>query len=199
MTAFDSGDRIDLRALAGLDGASYELTIPDSGPPVRMTRLHVDRRSSASVALVRFPAGWTRALAGHYLCGEEFVVLAGCIAVGDQQYRQGDWAWLPPLSNRGVSSSPDGACALAWFSGPASWTAGPGEDGRALRGSLSVGTGRPELAGVPGRSYVVPDVGGSYASVDRDLLLPDRPSWAFVAAGRAAPDTTGLVLVREWS
>ncbi|MFI6396276.1 hypothetical protein ACIBHY_07130 [Nonomuraea sp. NPDC050547] len=92
-----------------------EFHIPGSTLPVRLARLH------GATSVVRFPAGWERRPRGHYLAGEEFVILAGALHVSGVTYAPGHHAWLPAGTLRHDSAAPEGAVALARFAGPPTW------------------------------------------------------------------------------
>ncbi|MGH8961638.1 MAG: hypothetical protein ACRDWT_10690 [Jatrophihabitantaceae bacterium] len=194
----DDGRVLDLLSCRSED--SFEFTIPDAAPPVRVWRLHVDPETRASLSLVEFPVRWCRPGRGHYLAGEEFVVLRGSLQVSARLSGPGAWAWLPPGVTRWDSCSRDGALALAWFSGPAVWcsgdgpTAGTGHGGLAAAGPLRV-----RAPGVPGRSAVLSRLPAKPVQVDRDVLALRDFSWAFVPAGRAPGPVDGPVLERRWS
>jgi len=97
-----------------------EVTIPDSSPSVTMARLR-EEPDGAFWALVRFPAGWSRPVVGHYLSDEEFWLLEGELTISGVTYvpQQGDH--IPAGQPRADSRSPNGALALARFAGPATW------------------------------------------------------------------------------
>lgn len=198
---------LTLRALA--DGGPGEgrdwrdVALPASGPPTRLLRLHRDRGTSATVSLVRFPAGWTRPGTGHYLAGEEFVVLDGALRVSGQWHRTGDAVYLPPRVPRWDSACPDGALALAWFSGVPEWHPGEPVDGcvpapGGYAGAPAPGPLRRPTAYVPGVSDLVDGLGTDPASVGRDVLWLDDAAWAWVPAGTPAPTRPGPALVRTW-
>lgn len=110
--------------LGDLDWRPY--TIPGSAPRVELARMRANGETGSFLAMVRFPAGWARPGSGHYLCGEEFVVLEGEIQVSGVTYRAGDTVWFPAGRERRDSRSDAGATALAWFSGPAEWVPASG-------------------------------------------------------------------------
>jgi hypothetical protein len=105
-----------------------DFAIPDSSPAVRLARLDVDGESGSSLSLVEFPPGWSRPGLGHYVCGEEFVVLAGELHISGKAFGPSDCAWLPPGAPRWSSRTEAGALALAWFSGRPDWREGAGAD-----------------------------------------------------------------------
>jgi hypothetical protein len=202
--ALDDGRAVDLLAFADDDPSWRDFTIPESSPPVRMLRLHVDPSTLASLALVSFPVGWRRPATGHYLAGEEFVVLRGVLQVGERCHRAGDWAWVPPRTSRGPSGSVDGALALAWFSGPAVWCAGDGDGPEPIGHPLgALGALRTPGPGVPGSSGYLTRPEAVEPGPDRDALDVDTARWRFLAAGRPWPtEWAGLgrpLLVRSWA
>ncbi|MBA2890359.1 hypothetical protein [Nonomuraea soli] len=101
--------------------ADRPFLIPGSTTPVGLAEL------GGGAMLVRFPPGWSRPEKGHYLAGEEFVLLDGELHVSGRRYRPGDYAWLPARTPRAASATPDGALAVAWFDAPPRWVAGEGE------------------------------------------------------------------------
>lgn len=98
---------------AGLPGR--DILLPGSHLPVRMTPL------DGSASLVRFPPGWTRPERGHYLAGEEFVLLAGELRVSGITYLPGQHGWLPAGALRHSGAAPAGALAFTYFAGEAAW------------------------------------------------------------------------------
>jgi hypothetical protein len=198
---------VDLVALSRAGGAPWStLTIPHAWPPVRLIRLRYDRRTRASVALVEFPPRWSRPACGHYLVGEEFVVLRGRLRVGRERYAAHDWAWLPPSLTRGASAAPEGALALAWFSGAVIWRAGPGvaEPREAVRATLSapaarLGPLRAPMAGVPGDSALWAGPVPVGRCAEREMVWPASWQWAWVSDREEPPRLAGPVLVRWWT
>lgn len=120
---------IDLLAVQG----GGDVRIPGSNLPVRQVTLH------GEATLVRYPPGWARPQHGHYLAGEEFVVLAGELHVSGVTYLPGHHAWVPAGALRHGSAAPGGALVLTCFAGPATWV--PSEldepDGPSLRTPLA--------------------------------------------------------------
>ncbi|WP_327084916.1 hypothetical protein OIE66_21360 [Nonomuraea sp. NBC_01738] len=135
--------------------AGRDFRIPGANLPVRLSPL------TRSSRLVRFPPGWARPEVGHYLAGEEFVVLEGELLVSGVTYRAGHHAWLPAGTMRHDSRAPRGALALACFDAEPTWV--PSEldepDGPSLR---------TPLAGV-----VIPEGG---LRLTPHSLLFDRPA-----------------------
>ncbi len=182
--------------LVGDDLPWRSMTIPDSTPDVDISRLHVDRRSKANVAVVRFPASWARPGVGHYDCAEQFVVLAGALDVSGIRYLEGDFGYLPANADRSESHAPGGCVAIAWFSGPPAWSAGP----------ASPAAAEPALHGrldnPPG------DAGGGAYGRDRaplmpvetttELLWPASRQWCLLPPGGLPPQLPGPVLIRPW-
>lgn len=199
---FEDGRPLDLLAVPADAPGWVQMTIPGGTPQVRLLRLHVDRATKASVSLVVFPAGWRRPDIGHYLSGEEFVVLQGSLTVSGAEHEAGQWVWVPPLATRSDSSAPRGALALAWFSGPATWRDGEGEpaataavvSARPVPGPLRVR--RP---GVPGESCLLAELPTGAEPVERELLSLADARWILLPAHRISPPLAGPVLVRHWS
>nr|WP_055502599.1 hypothetical protein [Nonomuraea pusilla] len=98
---------------AGLPGR--DVRVPGAGAQVRMSRL------TGSAWLVRYPPGWSRAQRGHYLAGEELVVLDGELTVSGVTYLPGQHGWIPAGALRHECSAPSGALVLAAFTGDPSW------------------------------------------------------------------------------
>jgi hypothetical protein len=172
------------------------MTIPDSTPVVGIARLHVDRRTKANVAVVRFPASWSRPAIGHYNSAEQFVVLAGSLEVSGIRYGEGDFAYLPAFADRAESRAPGGCLAVAWFSGPPAWSLGP----------APLALTEPPMHG---RVGVPPgDAGGGAYSRDRapvvpidattELLWPTSARWCLLPPGGIPPQLPGPVLIRPW-
>lgn len=199
---YDDGRVVDLPGLLEDAAGWFELVIPDATPAVRLLRLHVDPRTRASVALVAFPPGWSRPGAGHYVAGEEFVVLTGSLAVSGHEHRAGSWAWIPPCATRSDSHSQRGALALAWFSGPVLWRGAVGDQSATSEvtyGQPTPGRLRRHRSGVPGSSHVVAALGNAPLDMEQDLLsLPDL-SWTLLPANHRPPPLNGPVLVRLWT
>ncbi|TAM87101.1 MAG: hypothetical protein EPN43_09720 [Jatrophihabitans sp.] len=201
MSAPDDGRVVDLLAIGADDPRWRATTIPDSAPDVRLIRLHVDRETRASLQLVEFPRGWSRPAPGHYLAGEEFVVLRGAIDLGGTRATAGDWVWVPPLGLRGPTHAPEGMLALAWFSAPAIWQQGAAAT---AGGSLShrsrpaAGPLRAPATGVPGTSDAAAAPPSGADGADRDVLCVDGMRWAFVASGADVPALAGPAPIRRW-
>jgi hypothetical protein len=98
-----------------------EFQIPESSPPVELSRLSQDPASRAQTLLVRFAPGWSRPSTGYYEASEEFFVLEGDLTIGESTFGPGDYALIPAGALRGPSSSKQGALTLAHFDGPARW------------------------------------------------------------------------------
>jgi hypothetical protein len=187
------GGRLDWRAVP----------IPAASPLVRLARLHVDAASRATVSVVEFPPGWSRAQLGHYGCAEEFVVLDGSLVVSGVRYAAGDYAYLPPRVPRSASRSETGCLTVAWFSGPIHWYAGRGpsstEPPRALRLPVADASRPEDHTG--GTAYGASAAPADPAPTTTDLLWPGAARWCLVPAGATPPpvDLAGPVLIRRWS
>jgi len=97
-----------------------EITIPDGSPAVTVARLR-EEAGGAFWALVRFPAGWSRPVTGHYPVDEEFWVLEGDLVMNGVTYRPEQGAYLGAGTPRSDTRSEAGALAIARFAGPATW------------------------------------------------------------------------------
>lgn len=153
-----------------IDDLGRSVPMPGANAPVRLRRLHLDRRTLASLSVVRFPAGWVRPVTGHYLVGEEFVVLDGRLELNGALHVRGDWAWLPPRATRSHTATPDGATALAWFSGAPEWR--DGVCAQTPDASAILGPRRPGATG-PLRP-ADPQLGSSAVLTDPHALPTDR-------------------------
>ncbi|MGW4802319.1 hypothetical protein ACWEPC_58900, partial [Nonomuraea sp. NPDC004297] len=107
---------IDLLDDARLPGHAF--LIPGANLPVRLAGL------GGPATLVRFPPGWTRHERGHYLAGEEFVLLAGELRVSGVTYLPGQHGWLPAGTLRHSCAAPGGALAFTSFDGQPTWVRG---------------------------------------------------------------------------
>lgn len=190
---------IDLHALAASGQKWRPTTLPGSSPEVALHRLHLDVATRATVSLVRFPPGWQRPVTGHYDVGEEFVLLAGDLALSGTAYGAGDWAWLPPGIERSASESVSGALALALFTGVPSWSVGPaGHDAAA---GLTQHVGPPRVLRPDegeGWTEVVAVAPARAGDVTLDVLWPKLATWTLAAPGESLPAHPGPAVVRHW-
>jgi hypothetical protein len=108
-------------AFASLDWSA--VVMPGSTTPVRLARL--PRTDDAAFrAFVAFPAGWTRAEAGHYPVAEEFLVLEGDLALNETTWRAGGFAFITANRTRSMLRSESGALVFAWFAAAPRWCPG---------------------------------------------------------------------------
>lgn len=98
-----------------------EVTIPDGSPAVGVARLR-EEAGGAFWVLVRFPAGWSRPVTGHYLVEEEFWVLEGELVMSGVTYGPERGGRVPAGTPRSDTRSEGGALTVARFAGPATWT-----------------------------------------------------------------------------
>lgn len=191
----------DERTLVDLHAADLpwrSITIPGSAPQVELVRLHADARTSASVSLVRFPAGWYRPGIGHYHCAELFVVLKGSIEVSGLHYAEGYYGYLPARASRVDSRSREGCLAVAWFSGAPAWSAGPPPvppDEAPRRGRFGVPRQLLDIGGGACRCDPVP---AGPVAVTTELLWPESGKWCLVPSGAVPPLLPGSALLRRW-
>lgn len=170
------------------DGLAWRpFTIPGSGPPVELVRLEVDRADGSSSSMVRFPAGWSRPAAGHYVCGEEFVVLDGELTVSGVVYGPGDRGWIPAGGTRAGSRTATGVLALAWFDGIPTWVEGEGDAASGERTPLlTVPVPDGGLRLRADEAWLYERVPASFAPAARVLWL-DEPRWAAFGPGEPIP------------
>ena len=180
-------------------GEWHDLTLPGSDRPVRLRRLHADDRTKASVSVVRFPPGWRRAVTGHYLAAEEFLVLEGAINVV-AEHNAGDYVYLPPRTARVDTISPQGALVVAYFSAPPQWIDGPPQTPPPQEPVFGRPTGvlRDNAPEVNGGCQAVAELGPEPLAVDRDVIWLADSTWEWVPAG-AVPRGAGPALVRSWA
>ncbi len=189
----------------------HSAPMPGSNGPVELARLP-QLEDQAFRAFVRFPAGWARPGAGHYVVPEEFLILDGDLSLNGITWNTGGYAWIPARRMRSGSSSAGGCLAFAWFGGTPRWLAGeaamPAIDAgvhfahwcdapqRAISEAAYV---RELRAGVEHSTWLVeqagpdafPKQGNSYET----LRLQDR-SWSCSEQAGATADQAGVVLVR---
>jgi hypothetical protein len=126
---------LELEAGIELSDSSRDLSwrpaaLPDSSPPPSMALLSRGPGGGELFAVVRFPAGWRRERSGWYLVDEQVVVLEGELLIGDATAGEGEWIQIPAGALRGPSRTPDGALAVARFTGPPRWIAGDSSPGK---------------------------------------------------------------------
>lgn len=97
--------------------------MPGAATPVELARLP-RLADGAFRAFVRFPAGWSRAEAGHYPVAEEFLVVEGDLQLNGATWEAGGYAWIPAFRARRDLGSRSGCLVFAWFGGPPDWRAG---------------------------------------------------------------------------
>lgn len=186
-----------------------QATIPGSSPPVTIYRLLLES-NGASQSVVRFPAGWIRPVTGAYNQFEEVLWLEGSFAMSGQTHGPDTYTWFPVNFVREDSRAPDGALALAWFSGKTTWTVDPDPvlvpqdpvvsywpDLDPTDNPLGEGWGR-FLHDPSGRAaWVVQAVQPGRIAVTATHLfsIPSR-RWAAVPAGSALPDLPGPLFAR---
>lgn len=175
---------------------------------VLVRRLHRDV-ADATQSEVRFPPGWSRPGAGAFDVAEEVLWLEGALHMSGRYHPAGTYGWFPAGFVRAASAAPGGARALAWFSGPPTWTPRPAEGGPApVVFTVADITPRPSpLRGAPGRllregpdghaTWLLESVPGGAAPRGGLLLVPldGRGAWQ-VPAGEAMPGLAQAVLVR---
>lgn len=90
--------------------------MPAANLPIELVRL--DAAGDTFAILARFPAGFSRPVAGSYPVAEEFVVLRGALDVEGVTAEPGTLCFIPADHMRSPMRSPDGCTVLAWFAGP---------------------------------------------------------------------------------
>lgn len=158
--------------------------IPGGTVPVRMAVLRDEPITRARTVLVRFPAGWSREEAGHYLADESFVVLDGTLEMSNETYGPGSLVDVPSGAQRFGTRAPQEVLAFAHFSGPARWVGGGGREGLIERRAL-------ELVAAPEP--------GARAAVDAEWLNLDTRAWVWIPAGVGAPAMSGLWFRRTFA
>lgn len=173
-----------------------EFPIPGGTAPVPIAQLHSDPSSRAQSLFVRFPAGWSRPVAGYYEAAEELVVISGVLHMSGRIYRPGDWGYVPAGSVRSATDAPEECLVFARFFGPARWREAASNDAPpVLAASLS------------GKSRVLRDSDGSVArygrlragavaAADTEVFDLANAAYAFVAAGSPMPSIDGPCFVR---
>ncbi len=86
-------------------------------PGARRQLLSEDLFSGATSNIIRYPEGWRHDPDQTLACDEELYVVEGCLRVGDTNYEQGTYAYLPQGFNRQGMSSPGGATVITFFEG----------------------------------------------------------------------------------
>lgn len=197
-----------------LGPAFSTITIADGSPQVGFARLGGDVASGSFAALVRFPEGWTRPPAGHYLVDEEFLVLEGELTLSAVTYTVDDYAYLPAGYLREGTATPRGALVIAFFGGRADWIRGAAPSGPrdAIVGPLSwravpamsspvAARSRPLRAGGDGATWLAEGALAARAPRDSrvELFSLATRAWADAAPGEAMPvlDPPCLCRLRE--
>lgn len=189
---------VDLLHVLRSPSAWVEQHIPDGSAPVRLHRLHLDRTSKASISLVEFPAGWSRAVSGSYAVAEEFVLLAGALEMNGQRHEPGDWAFVPAGARRADTRAGAGALALAWFGGVPTWQPGEYDEGRLTMVAPADVVGvLMTPSGAHGGTEVVAGRLGRSARA-RDTLDIRSWTWSWLPAGATRPRRVDRLVVRSW-
>ncbi len=191
--------------------AWQDFDVPHGNQPVQTVRLQFNDRTRAITLLVRFPQGWERAQAGSYECAEEFIVLDGTLQMSGAGYRAGDWVYVPEGVQRKSTSAPEGALALARFSGEVRWRQGDGE-APMLRATPLRDLDTPAdespfggkatlLNAAHGVSSWLLDelpLPGSTATFDVELLSTEQHVWGWFPAGSEFPALEGRFFCRTF-
>ena len=161
-----------------------DVPIPGGTVPASMAVLRDEPITRARTVLVRFPTGWAREEAGHYLADESFVVLDGTLNMNGETYEPRSCVFVPAGAQRFATRSPQEVLAFAHFSGPARWVVGDGRGGLIERRAL-------ELVAAPDP--------GARAAVDTEWLNLDTRAWVWIPAGVGAPMMSGLWFRRTFA
>ena len=78
--------------------------------------LSIDKESTASSLLIRYPPGWKRVRSEYLLADEEFYVLDGALSINGLDYPKDTYAHLPAGYARRRAQSKDGAVVLTFYS-----------------------------------------------------------------------------------
>ncbi len=183
--------------------ASTPHSHPDGSSPIGVRQLV----ESPATLLSSFPPGWQRESAGHFSEAEEFIVLAGAVAMNDEVHRAGTWVLVPAKSIREATRTPEGALVVAWSDAPARWnTDGSGSAGRCLQvdlGRQSRTAGKTPFG--PGRllrrrrSWWVNELQSGPTNISRQVLSTDPdgiPRLHTLDVGDELPQITGPCFVR---
>jgi hypothetical protein len=184
------------------------IPIPLSQPAVEMVRLHMDPEVKSSTALVRFPAGWNRAVECRYSVDEEVVMLRGALHISGHVIPAGSYAFIPTGVLRTETITPDQALALAWFSGPTGSTESAVDLPIAVVDLAQVTLDSLSPFDAPGRllrespngqCWLLASVApGVTAPVGMDVETCDLAGgvWAWTPSGGELPSSVGRCLVR---
>lgn len=170
--------------------------IPGGSAPVPIVVLRRDPASRAQTMFVRFPAGWSRPVAGFYEAAEELVVISGVLHMSGIIYKPGDWGYIPAGSVRTSTDTPEECLVFARFDGPARWReAAEASSPPPMTGTLS---GAPRLlrSSDGSRASFGPLNPGEIAAADTEVLEQERSAYAFVAAGQSLPAVAGACFIR---
>ncbi len=160
-----------------------------------------------ATTLSSFPPGWQRETAGHFAEAEEFIVLAGAVAMNDEVHRAGTWVLVPGRSIREATRTPEGALVVGWPDGTPAWsTDARGTAGRCLQVDLakqSRTAGRTPFG--PGRvlrrrrSWWVNELTSDRPEVARQILSTGSdgvPRLHTLEVGQPMPAIAGAAFVR---
>ena len=166
-----------------------------------MVLLHQSADATSRTVLVRFPAGWRRAMTGHQPAGEEMLVLQGALSMSGSTCRPGEILVVEPRATRSETGTAEETRALVWFSGAAGgWTEGPASEPGTLGVSeLVPGVVRPGGGALSGAVEVRDGTDLGTFTADVDVYWPLLGRWVHLAAGEAAPAGEGTAVVRHWA
>ena len=174
---------------------------------MQISRLHVEPDTRAQSLVIRFPAGWSRPVAGAYEASEELVILDGLLTMSGETYGPGDWAFFPAGFVRNGTYAEPSVLAYARFGGPARWHEGLDDNGppavRAhldedvMEGPSPLGAGRARLLreGVTESAWLVDEL-PARASAAAEIFGITERAWTMIAAGDAIPAFEGPCFCR---
>lgn len=175
------------------------IDIPGGSAPVPIVVLRRDPASRAQTMFVRFPAGWSRPVAGFYEAAEELVVISGVLHMSGITYKPGDWGYIPAGSVRTSTDTPEECVVFAHFDGPARWQAAAEASGPPHMTETLSGAPRVLRSGDGSQASFGPLKPDEVAATDTEVLELERSTFAFVAAGQSLPAVDGACFVRTFA
>ncbi|MFI5429776.1 hypothetical protein [Aeromicrobium sp. UC242_57] len=186
--------------LDSADLAWGEHQIAGAEKPAGIVMLRANPEQGTRTVIVRFPDGWTRDAVGHQPAGEEMVVLDGALSISGLTCGAGQALVVEPKATRAATSTLDGTRAVVWFSGAGGgWADGEAADaGSTELLTVDAALSRGPRDGLVGSLAARDDVAGAVFGTDVEIVWPGARRWAFVPAGTATPDVTGLAIIHTF-